>query len=269
MPKRNLPYRKSIRLEGWNYQNQGLYFVTICTKSWQHYFGEIKNGIMGLSMPGCLASYYWRQIPEHQAHVDLDEFIIMPNHVHGIIRITSHVKVGSPIYRDPTKAKSADESPIHRDPIKAKPADEPPIHRDPTKAKPADESPIHRDPTKAKLADEPPIHRDPTKAEPTEKPANRKRGGITGEHNPMLYKTHLGKIIRWYKGRCTYEIRKRNYPDFAWHGRFYDHIIRNENDLNRIRKYIQDNPLRWQIDKEDIDGNKIHEQAMKYLAGKD
>lgn len=73
----------------------------------------------------------------------------------------------------------------------------------------------------------------------------------------MLYEIHLGKIIRWFKGRCTYEIRnKRNYYGFAWQSRFHDHIIRNEQSLNRIRRYIRDNPLRWEIDQnnpEDFD----------------
>ncbi|MDZ7694018.1 MAG: transposase [Balneolaceae bacterium] len=89
MPKRNLPYRTSIRLKGWDYRNPGLYFVTICTQDRRHHFGEIKNGIMGLSVPGCIAWHYWRQIPDHQSNVILDQFVVMPNHLHGIIGIES------------------------------------------------------------------------------------------------------------------------------------------------------------------------------------
>jgi hypothetical protein len=89
MPKRNLPNKKSIRLKGWDYRNPELYFITICTKNREHHFGEIKDGIMGLSVPGCIAWHYWRQISDHQSRVVLDQFVVMPNHIHGIIGIKS------------------------------------------------------------------------------------------------------------------------------------------------------------------------------------
>ncbi len=72
-------------------------------------------------------------------------------------------------------------------------------------------------------------------------------GGITGEHNPMGKNT-LGEIIRWYKGRSTFEIRKI-YPDFQWQSRFYDHIIRTEESLYNIRNYIISNPGMWGKDR--------------------
>lgn len=207
MKKRNLPNRKSIRLKGWDYRNPGLYFITICTKDRQHHFGEIKDDIMGLSVPGSIAWHYWRQIPDHQSNIILDEFVVMPNHLHGILGIAS----SDAINRVPTAQKQVG-------------------------------SPIYRDPKKD-------------------------TGGITRQDNPMLYKNHLGRIIRWYKGRCTFEIRKRDYSDFAWQSRFYDHIIRNEKSLNRIREYIFNNPLRWQQDRENPD--RVHEQAMEYMDGID
>ena len=64
----------------------------------------------------------------------------------------------------------------------------------------------------------------------------------------------LSEIIRWYKGRLTYEIHKNN-DVFSWQGRFYDHIIRKEQSLNRIRKYIMDNPANWESDVENIAGH--------------
>jgi len=78
---------KSIRLDGWDYRFPSHYFITICTKDRYHYFGKICNGIMGLSEQGCAAWYFWNQIPNHFDNVKLDAFIVMPDHVHGIIQI--------------------------------------------------------------------------------------------------------------------------------------------------------------------------------------
>ncbi|UII30145.1 transposase [Fulvivirga ulvae] len=72
-------------------------------------------------------------------------------------------------------------------------------------------------------------------------------GGITGNKNPMLH-DNLSKIIRWYKGRTTFECRKIH-ADFAWQSRFHDHIIRNDQSFYRISRYIVNNPLKWKEDK--------------------
>jgi len=72
-------------------------------------------------------------------------------------------------------------------------------------------------------------------------------GGITGKHNPMLH-DNIPRIIRWYKGRCTFEIRKTNSP-FAWQPRYHDHIIRNEDGFQRISNYIKTNPENWEKDR--------------------
>lgn len=77
----------SARLQGYDYSQIGLYFVTICTKNRFPYFGIIKNGEMQLSKIGTTAYNCWLEIPNHFPHVSLDEFVIMPNHIHGIICI--------------------------------------------------------------------------------------------------------------------------------------------------------------------------------------
>ncbi len=77
----------SARLQSWDYGANGLYFVTICTKNREHFFGEIQNGEMILSEIGILANKYWNEIPEHFPFAILDAFVVMPNHVHGIIVI--------------------------------------------------------------------------------------------------------------------------------------------------------------------------------------
>ncbi len=77
--------RKKLRLSNFDYGNVGYYFVTICTKGRIHYFGEIQNGEMISNEYGRVVKKCWKEILEHYQNIDLDEMIIMPNHIHGII----------------------------------------------------------------------------------------------------------------------------------------------------------------------------------------
>lgn len=78
---------KSTRLKNWDYSKSGYYFLTICTINRINYFGHINDGKMILSDIGEIANQCWRKIPNHFPHVKLDEFVVMPNHVHGIVRM--------------------------------------------------------------------------------------------------------------------------------------------------------------------------------------
>ena len=80
-------HRKPIRLRGYDYSGFGLYFVTICTFQRAYLFGEIQSGNMVLNDCGTYAQQCWTAIPEHYPHVSLDEYVVMPNHIHGIITI--------------------------------------------------------------------------------------------------------------------------------------------------------------------------------------
>lgn len=75
----------SIRKPGWNYNSDGAYFVTICTKNRRNFFGRISNGRMENSEMGVLARKFWDEIPNHFPFVKLGEYVIMPDHLHGII----------------------------------------------------------------------------------------------------------------------------------------------------------------------------------------
>ena len=75
----------SARAQWWNYGWNGAYFVTICTKNREHFFGEINDGNMYLSRTGVIADILWHHIPHHAPFVELGDFVVMPNHVHGII----------------------------------------------------------------------------------------------------------------------------------------------------------------------------------------
>lgn len=77
----------SARLQTWDYSNNGAYFITICAQNRHHFFGNINNGIMQLSEIGKLAEQFWHEIPNHFPMVELGNFVVMPNHVHGILII--------------------------------------------------------------------------------------------------------------------------------------------------------------------------------------
>ncbi|MDY6784894.1 MAG: transposase [Cyanobacteriota bacterium] len=79
--------RKSIRLPHWDYRNNSWYFVTICTRDRVCYFGDIVNYKMDLSPVGEIAQQCWANIPHHSQYTAIDTYIVMPNHIHGIIII--------------------------------------------------------------------------------------------------------------------------------------------------------------------------------------
>jgi REP element-mobilizing transposase RayT len=79
--------RKLTRLKEYDYSQSGHYFVTICTKDREEWFGKIESGEMFLSPSGEVARDFWVEIPLHFQHTEIDEFSVMPNHVHGILII--------------------------------------------------------------------------------------------------------------------------------------------------------------------------------------
>jgi len=157
---------KTTRLPYWDYGGDGLYFITICTKNRECYFGDVIGGEMKLSNIGKMAQRFWLEIPKHFPFIELDEFKIMPNHLHGIIKIVE-----------------------------------------------------------------------------TQNLASLRRGNKFGPQSK-----NLASIIRGFKIGVK-KWATINNVNFDWQPRFYDHIIRDENDLNRIRKYIRENPARWEFDR--------------------
>ncbi len=78
---------ESIRLQNWDYSSPGFYFVTICTRDREKFFGHINDGKMILNNAGIIAYNQWLKINQNFNHIILDEFIIMPNHIHAILKI--------------------------------------------------------------------------------------------------------------------------------------------------------------------------------------
>ena len=92
--KHNQRHRKSLRLRDFDYSQGGGYFITICTHNRECVLGELTNGRFILSPIGEEAKEFWQEIPKHFKNVQLDEFIVMSNHVHGIIIIKYDKNVG-------------------------------------------------------------------------------------------------------------------------------------------------------------------------------
>jgi len=202
----------SARLQTWDYGNDGAYYITICTNGRIQYFGEITCGEMILNGTGKLAERFWSEIPNHFPFIELDNFVIMPNHVHGIL-IINRCAVGGCAVETRLIASLHNPHPPQPDPP------QPPRPPQPPQPQPSRPQP------------------------PQPQPQPEKPGGFAGHKNPMCH-NNISRIIRWYKGRCSFEINKIH-PVFAWQPRFYEHIIRDAAEWERIRIYIADNPANW------------------------
>lgn len=194
MGKYQNKYRvESARAQWWDYGWNGAYFITICTQNREHFFGKIAETRFIGSEIGQLAEQFWHEIPNQFPYAKLGDFVVMPDHIHGILILD----------------KSTGENDNH--------------HYDDNVAQ-------------TRLI-----------ASVSSPAPSKNIGGFAGEKNPMINK-NISRIIRWYKGRCTYEIQKIH-ADFAWQPRFHDHIIRNETEYHRISDYIINNPSNWKNDK--------------------
>ena len=169
---------QSNRLAGYNYSQEGAYFVTICCKDRECLFGEIVDKKMVLNELGRIAEECWKNIPDHFPNTKLDKFVIMPNHIHGIIFLSSN-----------------------------------------------NNNPSTNVETKNFLS---------------------LRGGQCP--HPGTSQT-IGSIIRGFKIGVTKWARQNTDVFVVWQPNYYDRIVRDEGELNRIREYILNNPLKWESDK--------------------
>ena len=156
-----------------DYSQDGYYFVTICTQGREEVFGNVKEGSVNLSRYGEIANQCWYDLPTHYLNCSLDSFVIMPNHVHGLMVMNSENIVGNGLKPFPT-------------------------------------------------------------------------------HD-------LSEIIRGFK---TFSSRRINEEmigskKFHWQKSFYDHVIRNDKSLDNLRRYIINNPLKWELDIENKRGLNI------------
>ena len=166
-----MPSRHSIRLTDYDYSGQGAYFVTFVTKGRLLLFGEVDDGQVRLNDAGMEVAGTWLWLPERFPTAGLDEFVVMPNHLHGIIWLT-----------EPFSGTG-----------------------------------------ESRLA-------------PTQRRGAKPLGQLVG-----AFKTVSAKLVNTTLGTPGRSLWQRN---------FYDRIIRNERELDRVREYIRNNPLQWELDEE-------------------
>ena len=170
----NLHKRRSIRLKEYDYSQPGEYFITICTHNRECLLGGIVDDAIRLSAIGEIVQRCWDSIPNHFPNVELDAFVVMPNHVHGIIIINESCRgeVTSPLLEAAT--------------------------------------------------------------------------------SPLLRKPALGNIVAFFKYQSTKLINEMNRTTGGrfWQRNYFEHVIRDDKDLQNTQDYIINNPLNWKKDKE-------------------
>lgn len=214
---------ESFRLKNWDYRREGIYYITICTKNRIPYFGECVDGKMILSDAGMIAHQNWMDIPNHFKHVQLGEFIVMPNHMHGLLILdNTHDPLHSVV--DPLHCNGST--------IITNNNEYPDIHRNGSTDKNHNKSSLHNI--------NPPCNQ---KENHTESPKDEYMSQMSPKSGSV------STIIRSYKSACTYRMNKL-YPElqFGWQNLFYDRIVRNDKEYMNIKKYIIDNPINWQSD---------------------
>ncbi len=183
--------RRSPRINGYDYSQTGGYFITICTKNRKCVLGSLTDEGVSLSTLGTIVVREWVDLPNRFANIELDTFVVMPNHVHGIITLTDSVGATLVVARNRAGASPA----------------------------------------------------------PTEG-----------------YRPRLGSVVGTFKSLCVHDwldhIKQNGLHAVGkvWQRSYYDHIIRDEDDLNRIRQYVQSNPFCWESDRENPQvGNRATE----------
>ncbi len=176
----DIHHRRSVRLAGYDYGCEGTYFITICIHNRECLLGDIADGAMHLNEYGRIADAIWKQTPVLRPNVGLDAYVIMPNHVHGIVLITNDGR------------RSATHTSVPSSP-------------------------------------------------------DTSRGSNVW---PLTSPSQtLGSIVRGFKSAVSSRITAlRNDTSPIWQRNYHEHIIRNDADLDRIRSYIANNPLRWAED---------------------
>ena len=191
--------RRSIRLAEYDYSRDGAYFVTVCVQDQRCPFGEIERGLVRLNEAGRMVESVWQVLPRRFPTLVLDEFIVMPNHVHGILVLAGF----------------------------ARPTGEPCVH------------PVQQE------------------GEHKVRPYGQARNVVANRRPRGTEASSLGRVMQAFKSMTTDEYIRgvktkgwEPFPGHLWQRNYYEHIIRNEQDLHDTRAYIRNNPASWAQDDE-------------------
>jgi REP element-mobilizing transposase RayT len=219
----NRHHRHSIRLKVYDYVSMGAYYVTICAAQRGSVFGRSVGGKMRLNAIGRLVHATWLSVPEHHPHVALDAFVVMPDHVHGIIVFID--RGGATGDGDACRDSHCGHcvGVEHARPLRNAGGD----------VDATDEGDVRDGGGNAHNV--------------YDKNAHNPNGAAivtAARHTPHVVAGSLGAVVRAFKSAATREVNLyRRTPGAAlWQRNYYDHIVRDEADLARIRRYIAANP---------------------------
>lgn len=195
----NLPVRKQLRMQNYDYSQNGHYFITICTQNREHLFGDIVNSKMQLNDAGKMIETVWNEMPHFYIGINIDAMCIMPNHFHGIIIIGPGNFVGMGLGCNVGVSTGCNVC------------------------------------TRMGI------------------PAGTGTGTCPCGDTPTM---SLPDAVQRFKSMTTKHytdgVKHLNWTPFnkkIWQRSYWDHIIRNYADLQRIQNYIKNNPIKWEIDK--------------------
>ena len=258
--------RNSMRFNGYDYSQEGAYFITICCKDRECLFGEIKNREMILNANGIIAYNEWLQTTKIRSNVELDVFVIMPNHIHGIVIINNHAI-------DDRRGVLHTPGLLMNDR-----GNKPDVLHAPVSVLGAPDSVLH--------APGPALGTSDSIKGVCDTPLQKTVGRGLGVCNTSLQKMDgrdmgvcntslqitvgrdmgvcdtplrspsntIGAIVRGYKSAVTKQINilgsgNYNQSSTVWQRNYHDHIIRNEQSYQHILNYIINNPAKWDDDK--------------------
>ena len=210
---------ESSRASWWNYADGGTYFITICTKNKEHFFGKIKNNKMELSHCGVLANVFWHEIKNHTKNVELGAFVVMPNHIHGILKLkpTDIIRNGNGLIEGTNRLN------VETGWLNVETGHALSLQR-------RNNGPFEKQPILSN--------------EKTEVPS------IQNTHYRLrnIGKNSVSSIIGSYKSAVTKHANRMGIAN-GWQTRFHDHIIRNNEEYQSINNYIESNVMNWKDDK--------------------
>ena len=195
-------------MKGYDYSRSGMYFVTICVNKRKSVFGKIMDCKMVLNDFGKIAHDEWAKTPDIRSNVQLDVFVVMPNHIHGIIVITNDNGGGRGVSHTPNTLPPHTLHTFHDETVHQ--TLPPPLHSPHNKT----------DVCNRGVCDT-----------PLRSPSNT-----------------VGAIVRGYKSSVTKQLNQLGFIGSVWQHNYWEHIIRNEQSYQRIANYIINNPENWKND---------------------
>ncbi len=250
--KYNFPnhHRRSVRLKGYNYAKAGSYFVTLTSKDRFPLFGEIVKGKMNLNDFGIIASNEWLHTPEIRPNISLGVFVVMPDHIHGIIIIREEM------HNSKTKNQTEPRRGVLHTPLLHTPHTHTPHTPKTDSTITKNEFKSGRGVLHTPLLHTPHTHTPHTPTMNSTLTKNEFESGKGGCNTPLPDSNSalrspsqtLGAIIRGYMGSVTKQINAlRNTPgQKIWQRNYHDHIIRNKWSFKGITQYILMNPKNWE-----------------------